>query len=325
MCRVQTTIVGRNETPGASHQGSSLRARGRIRAGSLDPRRHLAAVILLAPATLGFLVFYLVPAVRGVGFSLTDSTLLKPGEFVGLANYQAMIADDVFWNAVRVTAIYVVINIGSQTVFALGLAVAMDRLTRSTVVRALMLVPWLVPGVTAGLLWLYLLDPTIGVVNEALAGVGLPRQGFLSSPEQSMPTIALINTWRYLGYTALLIFAGLQQIPQHLYEAAALDGAGEIKMFRSLTLPLLRPVLIMVILVTTIGSFQVFDLIVTTTEGGPVDSTRALYVYIFAEAFERLEIGYGSAMAVSFMIVMGIASVVSLRLGRANRSDLDSA
>lgn len=282
-------------------------------------------MLLLAPAMLGFLVFYLVPTVRGIGYSLTDSTLLKPGEFVGLANYQAMIADDVFWNAVRVTAVYVVINIGSQTIFALGLAVAMDRLTRSTVVRALMLVPWLVPGVTAGLLWLYLLDPTIGVVNEVLAGIGLPRQGFLSSPEQAMPTIALINTWRYLGYTALLIFAGLQQIPKYLYEAAALDGAGEFKIFRSLTLPLLRPVLIMVILVTTIGSFQVFDLIVTTTEGGPVDATRALYVYIFAEAFERLEIGYGSAMAVSFMIVMGIASVVSLRLGQANRSDLDSA
>ena len=280
---------------------------------------------MVLPAAVGFVVFYLVPTVRGIWLSFTNSTLLRSGSFVGARNYERMLSDDLFWNAVKVTLEYVVINIGVQTVVALAVAVALDRLTQSVVIRALVLIPWLVPGVTVGLLWSWILDPSLGILNQLLTSVGLPSHSYLTDPSWAMPSIALINTWRYIGYVTLLFFAGLQMIPRHLYEAAAIDGASEPRMFRSITLPLLRPVLVLVILVTTTGSLQVFDLIAVTTKGGPINATRSLYVYIYQQGFEVFNISFASAMAVTFMIVTAVLTLIGLRVGRAGESDLGAA
>jgi hypothetical protein len=168
---------------------------------------------------------------------------IETPKFVGGDNYADLVHDAQFWNSLKVTAYYVVLNIGSQTVLALGLAALMHRLTRSVVLRATLLLPWLVPNVTVGLLWMWLLDANLGFVNHLLTGLGLSNQGFLTSPSWALPSIALINSWAYTGYTALLLYAGMLQIPEHLYESASLDGAGEFRMFRRITLPLLRPVL----------------------------------------------------------------------------------
>jgi multiple sugar transport system permease protein len=285
-----------------------------------DDRR--VAWLFLAPVLVGFAVFYGYPTVRGVWFSLTDYSLLNSPSFVGGDNYAELIGDAQFWNALKVTAYYVVINIGSQTVLALGLATLMHRLTRSVVLRAMLLVPWLVPNVTVGLLWLWLLDANLGFVNHLLNALGLGTVGFFTAPSWAMPSVALVNTWAYTGYTALLLYAGMLQIPQHLYESAAIDGAGEVGMFRRITLPLLRPILALVLVVSLIGSFQIFDTVAVTTKGGPVSATRVIYFYIYQEAFTYFHMGYAAAAAMALVVILGVLTAVQMRLLRASRSDL---
>jgi len=288
------------------------------------------ALLFLAPSFVGFLVFYAIPAVRGFYLSFTDFDLLKnSGSWVGLDNYKAMLQDTLFWNSLWVTFKYVVINIGIQTVLALGIAVLMHRLTQSVVVRSIVLLPWLVPNAVLALLWMWMLDPNLGIVNHWLEAIGIDSQGFLGSESQVIPTIAGINIWKNMGYTALLLFGGLVMIPRSYYEAAALDGASEWRMFRTITLPLLRPVLALVLVVTVIGSFQVFDTIQIATAGigggnpgGPGNSSRVLYMYIFQQAFEFNALGYASALAVALIMLLVIVAAIQMRMLRAGESDL---
>lgn len=282
-----------------------------------------AALLFLAPALLGFALFYLYPTIRGVYFSFTDYDLLSPPHSVGAANYRYLWHDPLFWNALRVTLQYVLINIVSQTVLALALAWLMFRLTRSVLVRVLLLVPWLVPNVAVGLLWLWLLDANLGFVNHLITDLGGSSQGFFTSPSLAMPTIAVINTWQYTGYTALLFYAGMLQIPPTLFESARLDGAGEIRTFTRITLPLMRPILALVLIVSLIGSFQIFDTVsIDPAQGGPINATRVIYYYIYQLAFTQFRMGYASAVAVTLVLILGMLTFVQLRMLRANRSDL---
>ncbi|PRY41507.1 carbohydrate ABC transporter permease [Umezawaea tangerina] len=289
------------------------------------PRRRddrTVAWLFLAPALVGFGLFYLYPTGLGIYYSLTDYGMLSAPNLVGAENYRDLVGDDKFWNALEVTGYYVVLNIVSQTVLALALATLMHRLTQSVVVRAMLLVPWLVPNVTVGLLWMWMLDANLGFVNHVLGALGMRPTGFLTSPSWAMPTVAGINTWAYAGYTALLLYAGMLQIPRYLYESAALDGAGEWRMFTRITLPLLRPILALVLVVSLIGSFQIFDTIAVTTKGGPVGATRVIYFYIYEQAFTNFRMGYASAIAVVLAVVLGALTAVQMRLLRASRSDL---
>jgi multiple sugar transport system permease protein len=292
-------------------------------------RETTVALLFLLPSFIGFTVFYAVPALRGFYLSFTDFNLLRnSGEWVGIRNYKAMLSDALFWNALWVTFKYVVINIGIQTVLALAIAVLMQRLTRSVVVRGILVLPWLIPNVVLALLWMWMLDPNLGVVNHYLEAIGIGSQGFLGSEEQVIPTLAGINIWRHMGYTALLLFAGLMMIPKSYYEAAALDGASEWRMFRTVTLPLLRPVLALVLVVTLIGSFQVFDTVAVATggfggqPGGPGNESRVLYLYIFQQAFEFNDLGYAAALSVGLIVLLVAVAAAQLRLLRAGESDL---
>jgi multiple sugar transport system permease protein len=287
------------------------------------------ALLFLLPSFIGFVVFYAYPALRGFYLSFTNFDLLRnSGDWVGVDNYKAMFQDALFWNALWITIKYVVINIGIQTTLALGIAVLMHRLTQSVVVRSVMLLPWLVPNAVLALLWMWMLDPNLGIVNHWLNAIGVDSQGFLGSESQVIPTIAGINIWKNMGYTALLLFGGLVMIPKSFYEAAALDGASEWRMFRTITLPLLRPVLALVLVVTVIGSFQVFDTVQIATggfggaPGGPGNASRVLYLYIFQQAFEFNALGYASALSVALIVLLVVVAAVQMRLLRAGESDL---
>jgi multiple sugar transport system permease protein len=281
------------------------------------------ALLFIAPALVGFLAFYIWPLLRGIYLSFTKFNLLTPPEFNGLTNYVRMVHDPVFWNALVVTLEYVVINIGLQTVLALVIAVMMQRLTRKTWLHSIVLTPYLVSNVVAAMLFLWILDYQLGIGNNILAALHLGRIPFLSSSAWAIPTIALINVWRHVGYTALLIFAGLQTIPEYVYEAARVDGASEFRMFRSITVPLLRPILALVLIISIIGSFQVFDTVAITTQGGPVNSTRVLQYYIYDMAFSRFQFGYASTLAVALLVVLVAISFAQYRLTRAGSTDLD--
>jgi multiple sugar transport system permease protein len=214
------------------------------------------------------------------------------------------------------------VNIGVQTVLALVIAVMMQRLTKRTWLRGIVLTPYLVSNVVAALAFLWVLDYQLGIGNKILDAIGIERIAFLSDSHWVIPTIALINVWRYVGYTALLIFAGLQTIPETMYEAGRVDGASEFRMFRSITVPLLRPILALVLIITVVGSFQVFDTVAVTTRGGPVDSSRVLQYYIYDVAFGRFQFGYASAMSVGLLLVLVIITFIQYRLTRAESSDL---
>ncbi|MFB6719318.1 carbohydrate ABC transporter permease [Kribbella sp. NPDC056345] len=300
-----------------SHGEQAPTPRKRRRLGDLK-----VAMVFLLPATIGFVVFYIWPTLRGAYLSFTEYSLLEAPKFNGLDNYDRMIHDSFFWNALGVTLEYVVINIGVQTVLAVAIAMVMYRLTRSITVRAAILLPYLVANVVVALVWYWMLDFQVGIVNQGLTWLGIDPIAFFGDSNWAIPTIAGINVWRHMGYTALLVFAGLQTIPSYVYEAAEVDGAGEMKTFWRITLPLLRPVLVMVLVVTMIGSFQIFDTVAVTTQGGPINSTRVIYYYIFERAFTRFDFGYASAMAMVLFAILAIVSLLQLRLLRAKESDL---
>ena len=297
---------------------NSTRRRGR---GWLNSES-ITAFFFILPSLIGFTVFYGVPAVRGVWISFTDWDLLRQAKFIGIENYVDLFQDKEFWNALSVTVYYVLLNIPLQTVLAVIIAVMMYRLTKSMVIRSLIILPWLMPPVVVGLIWLWLLDPNIGIVNVTLKALGLPMIAFLGLPQWAMPTIAMINIWEYVGYTALLIFAGLQSIPGTVYEAASIDGASESQTFWKVTVPLLRPVLVFVVVTSVIGSFQIFDTIAITTQGGPVNATKVLNWYIYEQAFSRFNMGYATAISIVLFLILIFVSMMQMRLMRAGESDM---
>jgi len=287
------------------------------------PSRDTAAALgFIAPALLGFVAFYFWPTLRGLWFSFQEYDFFDRPRFVGLDNYSRMLGDETFWNAMQVTLQYVAINIVVQTVLAVLIAVLLQRVTRSVFVRSVVVLPFLISNVVVALLFYWMLDAQIGIVNAAITGLGLDAIPFFGEQDWVVPTIALVNVWRHMGYTALLVFAGLMTIPEGLYEAGRVDGASEWRMFWSITLPLLRPVLALVLVITVTGSFQVFDTVAVTTSGGPGDASRVIQYYIFDLAFQRLEFGYAAAVSVVLFAILAVVAFVQLRLTRANESDL---
>ncbi len=281
------------------------------------------ALLFILPASIGLLAFYFWPLIRGIALAFTSWDLLSPAEFVGTSNFERMVSDPVFWNAVRVTLYYVILNIGFQTVLALLIAVLMQRLTQSVLLRSLVLTPFLVSNVVAALVFLWILDFQLGIGNRMLTAIGFDPVAFFNSEAWVIPTIAGVNIWRHMGYTALLIFAGLQTIPHHLYEAARVDGAGEIRAFFRITLPLLRPILGLVLIISVIGSFQVFDTVSVTTGGGPVDASRVLQYYIYDMAFAQFDFGYAAALSVALLLILILVTYIQYRVTRAGQSDLN--
>lgn len=304
-------------------QTTAQTARG-VRGTDRRPRRSDLGVALLfiLPAAIGLLVFYVYPSIRGFYFSLTRYSLLGQPHYIGFANYIKLFHDKLFWNALAVTVEYVLINIVLQTILAIGIAVLMHRLTQSTAIRAIILLPFLISNVIAALVWFWLLDYQIGLVNEVMSGLGLNRVTFFGGQYTAIPTIALVNVWRHMGYTALLVFAGLQTIPTFLYEAAAVDGSTEWRSFWRITMPLLRPILALVLIITVTGSFQVFDTVAVTTKGGPVNASRVIQYYIVQKGFDEYQFGYASAISVILFVILASVAVIQLRLLRAGESDL---
>jgi multiple sugar transport system permease protein len=292
---------------------------------ALHPTRRaetLTGWALVLPALIGFVAFHALPTVRALGVSFTDWNLLREPRFVGLDNYAAMLQDGRFWNGMKLSLYYVLLNIPLQTGLGLALAVAMDRLTKSLFVKSVVLLPYLLSNVLVAMVWLWMLDPVLGIVNHLIETLGLQRQPFFGGIDQALLTVAGVNVWRHMGLVAMLFLAGLQNIPRYLYEAAALEGATEWQMFRRVTLPLLRPVMVFVLVTSVTGSFQIFDTIAVTTNGGPLDSTRVIVHYIVQNAFSFYRMGYASAMSMTLALVMVVYTLLQMRILRASESDL---
>jgi multiple sugar transport system permease protein len=296
--------------------------RPRTRSGPGRVRDAPVAWLFLTPALVGFAVFAAYPLVRGIYLSFTDFHVLSPPKWVGLANFRKLLADDVFWHSLRVTIYFVVLSVVLGMLISLVTAVILHRVTTSTMIRGLILLPFLISGVVAGLVWSWMLDSQLGIVNIVLDKLTGHTIMFLGAGNWAIPSIAMISVWKSMGYNAILIFAGLQTIPAQVYEAGRLDGASEARMFRALTIPLVRPILVMVAILTVIGSFQVFDIVQVTTQGGPANASNVLQMYIYRKAFLQFDFGYAATMSLALFLMLIVVTFLQMRLARANESDL---
>jgi ABC-type sugar transport system permease subunit len=279
------------------------------------------AWLLVAPAILGFGVFFAYPMLRGVYLSFTEFHILTPPVWTGFANVQELWNDTRFWHSLGVTAYFVVLSVVLGVGVSLITAVVLHRLGVNTTVRGLMILPFLISGVVTALVWTWMLDPQLGIVNQLITWVTGEPVMFFGSGGWAVPTLAALNVWKSMGYNAVLIFAGLQTIPASIYEAGRIDGASEWQMFRSLTLPLLRPILVMVVVLNVISATQVFDIVQVSTKGGPADASLVLQMYIYDKAFGQFDFGYAATMSLALFLLLVAVTFTQLRMARAGESD----
>lgn len=278
---------------------------------SIGTRRQLYA--MTAPAVLFTLALIAFPFAYTVWLSLNDANLGGAPRFAGLGNYIAMVRDGEFWHGLQITFGLYALSLLLQLVLGTYVALLLHGSKRlSGLVRTLMISPFVLPPVVVGMMWLVILDPSIGAANWLLQQAGLPRSDWLASPVWVIPTVALIDTWQWTPYVALIVLGGLQSLPPNVYEAAQIDGASRARIFRRITLPLLAPTLVTAAILRSVDLLRFFDIIYITTQGGPGNASNTLNIYGFRKGFEFFEIGYASALMVTLStIVLGAVLVLT--------------
>lgn len=271
-----------------------------------------AAYLFIFPALAILLVFTVVPLVATFVFSLLHMDIFLQGAtFAGLDKFKRLFGDERLWNALKNTVYFTALQVPLQIGLALVVAVFVSRNTLfRKMLRSVYFLPYVCSLTAIGIVWSFLLDPQTGIYMHYLDQIGLPRLAFLRDPELAMPTVIAMTVWRNFGYSMVILIAGIQSIPQTYYEAAQMDGAGKVRQFFSITVPLLIPALSFCIITATIMALQVFDQIFVTTQGGPVRSTETVVFYIYLTGFKLApyDLGYASALSVFlFAIIMGIS------------------
>lgn len=276
----------------------------------------LTAYAFLLPNLIGLTVFVFVPMVYAFYVSLHDWNALSPKVFIGFENYVKMRADTDWWNSVYKTLIFSVIYVPFLFGLSLFFAVVLNSLKQKvqSITRTMFLLPFAITSVISAIIWMFLYDPRNGFINQVLDLLGLPNQQFLGSTSQSMISIIVVILWINIGYNMIIFLSAIKEIPTDYYEAAAIDGATGFRAFKNITLPLLKETSVFILVVTTIGSFQVFDQIMVMTKGGPANSTMVSVLYIYKQAFEFLNMGYASALAVVLFLIIFVISLFQLKL-----------
>jgi ABC-type sugar transport system permease subunit len=286
-------------------------------------RRIAPGYAFLAPSIVILLVFVVYPIAQSVWMSLHNWSFFSSiHPYVGLANYRTMLHDPRFWNALRNTAIYTVIVVPAQLAIGLALAVALLRNTLiNKFFRSVYFFPVISALATMGIVWKFLLDPQIGIINHLMVSVGLPDIDFLQSTTWALPAVITVGVWKSSGFAMIILLAALQDIPQPVIEAATLDGAGPWQRFRHVTLPLLRPSMLFAAVIATITSMQLFDQVYVMTGGGPLFHTDTLVTYLYQVGFTDFRSGYAAAIScVLFLLILAL-SMLQLRLFRFKETD----
>jgi len=282
---------------------------------SFQASRALWGYIFATPWILGLVFFVAGPILASLVLSLTEYDILAPPRFSGLANYRtAFLQDDLFWSSLRRTFYYAMVYVPIAVLGSLFLAIMVNQgLGGSNIFRILFFLPHLTPGVALAVLWLWLLQPQVGPVNYALGKLGLPQPGWFTDPSWALPSIILISLWSGMGGNRMLIFlAGLQGVPQELYEAAEIDGAGAWSRFRHVCLPMISPTVFFNLVLGVIGALQVFTVAFVATEGGPARATWFYALHIFRQAFRYYRLGYGSALAWILAVILLVFTYIQI-------------
>ena len=274
-------------------------------------RALLRGLAFLSPWLVGFLAFTLVPVALSLYYSFTDYTLLQPPLYTGLDNYRTLGGDPVFWKVLRNTAVYALMALPLGMLGALGVAMLLNNKVRGvTIYRTIVFLPSLVPAVASAMLWLWLFNTKLGLINTALRGLGFDNPpGWLTDADWALSALVLMSLWG-IGNTVVIYLAGLQDVPRELYEAADIDGASAGRKVWHVTLPYVSPVIFFNLVMGLIGSLQVFAAPLIMTQGGPARATYFYTMYLYDNAFRFLNMGYASAMAwVQLLLVLALTAL----------------
>lgn len=276
-----------------------------------------AAPWMLVPAVAFTLGMIALPFLYTLWLSLHQFTFGREATFNMGRNYILMLQDRLFWNGLWITFTLYGLSLALQMVSGLYLGLLLNRSVRGRgILRTILISPFVMPSVVVGMMWLVLLDPSLGAANYLLESLGLPKSTWLASPWMVVPTIALIDTWQWTPFVALIVLGGLQVLPPEPYEAAAIDGARPWQTFLYLTLPLLRPVLLTAATLRSVDLLRFFDTIYITTQGGPSNASTTLNILAFRVGFEFFDIGYASALMITLLTIVLGAVLVSAQLRR---------
>lgn len=274
---------------------------------------HRQLRLLSMPAVFFTLALIAFPFGYTVWLSLHEFSMGGTSTLNWGLNYGLMLQDAEFWNGLQITLVLYGLSLVLQLVLGTYVALLLHSSKKlSGIVRTLMISPFVLPPVVVGMMWLVVLDPAIGAANWLLTSAGLPRSDWLASPQWVIPTVALIDTWQWTPYVALIVLGGLQSLPPNVYEAAQIDGASRWRTFWRITLPLLAPTLVTAAILRSVDLLRFFDIIYITTQGGPGNASNTLNIYGFRKGFEFFEIGYASALMVTLStIVLGAVVVLT--------------
>ena len=297
---------------------------GRVRRPSV-PR--LAPYLFLLPQTLLVLIFIIRPLIQTAWLSLNDWVLsLRPTPtYAGLANYEGLFSDPLFLQALKTTALYVLGTTPIALSLGLLVAIALNQpIGRFRVLfRTAFFVPVVVPTVVVALVWVFLFDIRVGLVNNLISSLGLVPPNWFADVRFALVTVIIASVWQQIGFAMVIFLAGLQAIPDTFYEAASVDGANSLQRFFHITLPMLAPTTIFALVTSIISGFKVFDQVFVMTGGGPANSTVTLVYYLYIQAFEFFDVGRGTAAAMTLLMILAVLTAMILRVG--NRGDRDDA
>lgn len=289
---------------------------------TVNQKQAVTAWVFLAVPVLFFVVVRFYPTAQSAYISLTDWNFLGTSTFIGFDNYVKMFQDPVFWTVFSNTFEYLAIGLPVSLVLSFTIAYFLDKVrVGHGLIRALYFVPYLTTAVAMAWVWRWFYEPfPIGLFNDVLLTLGLPQQPFLRSMEQSLPSVLAPAVWAGLGFQVIIFLAGLRAIPDTYYEAARIDGVGPWTILWSITLPLLRPTLLFLIVISSIGFLRIFDQVFNMTvdgQGGPLNATRPLVLNIYNSAFVQYDMGYATAQTMVLFVVLLIITIIQLRLLRS--------
>lgn len=284
------------------------------------------AAFMLAPAAVLFSLFFLWPFLRGLWISLMRWDGFSAPVFIGVGNYAKLLGDRLFLGALENNLIFVVLILLLKNVLGLGLAILLDRaIFLRGPIRAAVFIPVTLSFAATGLLWSWIYNPVFGLLNAALDGLGLSalKLSWLGDADIALYSIIVVDVWKWLGFHAVIYLAGLQTIPDELYEAARIDGAGAVKRFRHITLPLMMPVVLINIILGLSGAFvRNFDIVQVLTQGGPNHATEVVMTYMVKTAFQDGNMGYASAMGYALFLIVALSCVLLLGLMRRSKVEM---
>lgn len=276
----------------------------KIKKTYIKREEYLVGYAFLLPDTIGLIIFWIIPIIYSIYLSFFKWRLIGSNIFIGLQNYTNMFRDSLWWKSLALTGIYSLFFVSGVTAVSLFLAVLLTkRIKFRDLFRTMYFLPYVVSMVTAGLAWTYMLDYKIGIINYPLNLLGLHSIDWLGYELLALCSVIFVSIWKFMGFFMIIFIAGLEEIPKEFYEGASIDGAGAWQQFKCITLPLLKPVFFLVLIMAFIRSFQVFDLIYVMTKGGPHYGTYIATLHIYKKGFTYLEFGYASALSVTLLII----------------------